>query len=70
MSAFYVVAYLSISVPAVAAGLAVPSLGLEPTFRVFAAVVVVLALGVSFAAAYRGAGRARRARARWPATSR
>lgn len=51
MSAFYVVAYLSISVPAVAAGLAVPGLGLEPTFRIFAAIVAVLGLGVSIAAA-------------------
>jgi hypothetical protein len=58
MSAFYVVAYLSISVPAVAAGLAVPSLGLEATFRLFSALVVVLALGVSFAAAYGGGRRA------------
>jgi predicted MFS family arabinose efflux permease len=57
MSAFYVVAYLSISVPAVAAGLAVPSLGLEPTFRLFSAIVVVLALGVSVAAAYAGGSR-------------
>lgn len=51
MSAFYVVAYLSISLPAVGAGLAVPSLGLEPTFRIFSAAVVVLALGLSFVAA-------------------
>jgi MFS family permease len=47
MSAFYVVAYLSISVPAVAAGLLVPGLGLEPTFRVFSAIVALLALAVS-----------------------
>ncbi len=51
MSAFYVVAYLSISVPAVAAGLAVPTLGLEPTFRVFAGGVAVVALAVSLLAA-------------------
>lgn len=57
MSAFYVVAYLSISVPAVAAGLAVPSLGLQATFRLFSGFVVVLALGVSFAAAYGGGRR-------------
>jgi predicted MFS family arabinose efflux permease len=50
MSAFYVVAYLSISVPAVAAGLAVPSLGLETTFRIFSAIVAALGLGVSIAA--------------------
>jgi hypothetical protein len=53
MSAFYVVAYLSISVPAVAAGLAVPSLGLETTFRIFSGIVAALALGVSIAAARR-----------------
>jgi hypothetical protein len=51
MSAFYVVAYLSLSVPAVAAGLAVPALGLEPTFRIFSALVVVMALGLSAALA-------------------
>ena len=44
MSAFYIVAYLSISVPTVIAGLVAPSLGLEPTFRIFSAVVVALAL--------------------------
>jgi MFS family permease len=49
MSAFYVVAYLSISVPAVVAGLAVPGLGLETTFRIFSAIVAVLALAVSIA---------------------
>jgi MFS family permease len=54
MSAFYVVAYLSISLPAVAAGLATPGLGIEPTFRIFSAAVVLLALGLSVAAA-RGA---------------
>ncbi|HKN93592.1 MAG TPA: MFS transporter [Thermoleophilaceae bacterium] len=47
MSAFYIVAYLSLSLPAVGAGLAVPALGLEPTFRIFSAAVVVLALGLS-----------------------
>jgi MFS family permease len=51
MSAFYVVAYLSISLPAIAAGFAVPELGLEPTFRVFSVAVVVIALVVTVAAA-------------------
>jgi MFS family permease len=51
MSAFYVVAYLSLSLPAVGAGLLVPGLGLEPTFRIFCAMVVVLALGLSLALA-------------------
>jgi MFS family permease len=44
MSAFYVVAYLSLSVPTVIAGLFVPTLGIEPTFRIFGSIVVALAL--------------------------
>jgi MFS family permease len=51
MSAFYVVAYGSLAVPAIAAGLVVPSLGLESTFEVFAALVGVIALAVAVAAA-------------------
>uniref|UniRef100_UPI002A74BB67 MFS transporter n=1 Tax=Patulibacter defluvii TaxID=3095358 RepID=UPI002A74BB67 len=47
MSAFYVVAYASLSLPALAAGLVVDRLGLEPTFRVFGALVVVVALVVA-----------------------
>jgi MFS family permease len=47
MSAFYVVAYLAISLPAIAAGFAAPSLGLSDTFRVFAVAVVALALAVA-----------------------
>jgi MFS family permease len=47
MSAFYVVAYLSLSVPTVIAGLAVPGLGLEPTFRIFGSIVVVLGLATA-----------------------
>jgi MFS family permease len=50
MSAFYVVAYLSISVPTIAAGLVAPELGLETTFRLFGAAVVAIALAVSVAA--------------------
>jgi hypothetical protein len=50
MSAFYVVAYGSLSVPAIAAGLAVTALGLEPAFRVFASAVVILGLTVAVAA--------------------
>jgi predicted MFS family arabinose efflux permease len=50
MSAFYQVAYLSLSVPAIAAGLAVPDLGLESTFRVFSLAVVLLAGAVTVAA--------------------
>lgn len=44
MSAFYTVAYVSLSVPAVLAGLVVGRLGLEATFVVFGVVVAVLAV--------------------------
>ena len=47
MSAFYVVAYMSLSVPTLIAGLAIPSLGLEPTFRIFGSIVVVLGLATA-----------------------
>ena len=47
MSAFYVVAYLSISVPAILAGLLITPLGLATTFEVFGAVVAGLALVVA-----------------------
>jgi predicted MFS family arabinose efflux permease len=47
MSAFYVVAYLAISLPAIAAGLAAPSLGLAHTFQIFSLGVVALALLVA-----------------------
>ncbi|HYB22618.1 MAG TPA: MFS transporter [Solirubrobacteraceae bacterium] len=47
MSAFYVVAYLAISLPAVAAGFAAPRFGLIDTFQAFSAIVVVLALAVA-----------------------
>ena len=47
MSAFYVVAYIAISVPAVAAGFAAPHLGLTETFQMFAGAVVLLALAVA-----------------------
>jgi len=50
MSAFYVVAYFAIALPAVAAGLAAPSLGLEPTFRIFSLAAAALALGLSLIA--------------------
>ncbi|MDO9408235.1 MFS transporter [Patulibacter sp.] len=50
MSAFYLVAYSSLSIPALAAGLTTSSLGLLPTFRIFGAVVAVLALVVAVAA--------------------
>jgi MFS family permease len=59
MSAFYVVAYLSLSVPTLIAGLAVPELGLETTFRIFGAIVVVLGLATAAGARLRGVGGSR-----------
>lgn len=44
MSAFYAVAYTSLSVPAVIAGIVVTHLGLETTFEVFGSVVAGVAL--------------------------
>ena len=49
MSAFYLVAYTSLSAPALAAGLVVSSWGLVTTFRVFGVVVAALALVVAVA---------------------
>jgi len=50
MSAFYIVAYCALSVPAVLAGLLVTPLGLRPTFEIFGSVVAALALVVAFEA--------------------
>ena len=50
MSAFYLVAYASISVPAVLAGLLVSHLGLTETFESFGCVVAALALVVALEA--------------------
>jgi MFS family permease len=47
MSAFYVVAYLSLSIPAVIAGIGVTPLGLESTFEILGSVATVLALVVA-----------------------
>jgi len=47
MSAFFVVAYASLSIPAVLAGLAVTPLGLDSTFEIFGSVVAALALVVA-----------------------
>jgi hypothetical protein len=44
MSAFYVVAYASVSVPAVLAGLTVDQLGLQSTFEIFGSIVAGIAL--------------------------
>ena len=50
MSAFYVVAYASLSLPAVLAGILVTPLGLQTTFEIFGSVIAVLALGVALEA--------------------
>jgi len=50
MSAFYVVAYAAISLPAVAAGLLVPSMGLESAFELFGSLAAALALVVALEA--------------------
>jgi MFS family permease len=50
LSAFYVVAYLSGSLPAVLAGLVVGNLGLSSTFEIFGGVVAAIALVVAFEA--------------------
>jgi hypothetical protein len=47
MSAFYIVAYASLSLPAIAAGLLDTPLGLEATFELFGSVIAALALGVA-----------------------
>jgi MFS family permease len=44
MAAFYIVAYLAISIPAVAAGFVVPDLGPVQTFHIFTIGVVMLSL--------------------------
>jgi predicted MFS family arabinose efflux permease len=50
MSAFSIVAYLSLSVPAVLAGAAVSHLGLQSTFEIFGNVVAAITLIVAFEA--------------------
>ena len=47
MSAFYVVAYASLSLPAILAGVVDTRLGLDDTFALFGAVVAALALAVA-----------------------
>ncbi len=47
MSAFYVVGYLSLALPAVAAGIVAGTVGLSGTFEIFSAAVVVIALLVA-----------------------
>src|SRR3989442_3263688 len=62
MSAFYIVAYASLSVPAVVAGVVVTHLGLQSTFETFGGIVAGIALIVAFEA-----WRTRPARRRTPA---
>lgn len=50
LSAFYVVAYLAGSVPAVIAGIVVTHLGLQATFEIFGSVVAAIALVLAFEA--------------------
>src|SRR3954452_20599879 len=50
MSAFYIVAYAAISVPAILAGSVVSAWGLESTFEVFGSIIAGLALVVAFEA--------------------
>ncbi len=47
MSAFYVVGYLSLALPAVAAGITAGAIGLSETFEIFSGAVVVIALLVA-----------------------
>jgi hypothetical protein len=50
MSAFYIVAYLSLSLPAILAGVLVTPLGLQSTFELFTAVLAAVALLLAFEA--------------------
>ena len=50
MSAFYVVAYGALSLPAILAGVLVTPLGLDTTFELFGGAVAALALVVAFEA--------------------
>jgi MFS family permease len=58
MAAFYVVAYLSLSLPTVIAGFVVPELGLEPTFRIFGSAVAALAIVTAVGTRHRAIGAA------------
>jgi MFS family permease len=50
LSAFFVVAYASLSIPAILAGVVVSYIPLETTFEIFGSVVALLALAVAFEA--------------------
>jgi predicted MFS family arabinose efflux permease len=50
LSAFYIVAYASLSLPAILAGVLVTPLGLQPTFEILGSAIAALALIVAFEA--------------------
>ena len=50
MSAFYVAAYASLSVPAILAGIAVSHISLQSTFEIFGSIVAAIGLVVAFEA--------------------
>jgi hypothetical protein len=50
MSAFYIVAYSALAIPAVVAGALVCDLGFETTFEAFGSAVAAIAIAVAFAA--------------------
>ena len=52
LAAFYVVGYLSFSLPAVLAGLAVPMVGLTVAAYVYGAVVILMALASTIAVTF------------------
>lgn len=59
MSAFYVVAYLSLSLPAIGAGLVAPELGIEGTYGLFGSLVVAIAIAVAVLASRAASAAAR-----------
>ena len=67
MSAFYVVAYASLSLPSVAAGFLVTSMGLESTFELFGSIAAAIALVVALEAWRTRPAEARRSREAVPA---
>jgi MFS family permease len=54
LSAFYVQSYLALALPAVAAGLSIPSLGLDMTAYIYGAVIIVLAVMSMMASLWSG----------------
>ncbi|MGI8753413.1 MAG: hypothetical protein ACR2MN_14075 [Acidimicrobiales bacterium] len=47
MSAFYLVAYSSLSLPAIVAGILVTPIGVRSTFEIFGSLIAALALAVA-----------------------